>query len=50
MAVEDSGIDNLNEEEKLKVGVSIGSGIGGLETIYDGSLTVAQKLLFVSWV
>ena len=43
MAVEDSGLENLNENEKLKVGVSVGSGIGGLETIYEGSLTVANK-------
>ncbi len=43
MAVEDSGIKNLNEEDKNYVGVSVGSGIGGLETIYDGSLTVNTK-------
>ena len=43
MAVEDAGIDQLNEEEKLKVGVSVGSGIGGLETIYDGSITINQR-------
>jgi 3-oxoacyl-[acyl-carrier-protein] synthase II len=43
MAIEDSGLVNLNEDEKLKVGVSVGSGIGGLETIYEGSLTVANK-------
>ena len=29
-AVQDSGINNLSEEEKLQVGVNIGSGIGGL--------------------
>ena len=43
MAIEDSGLVDLNEDEKLKVGVSVGSGIGGLETIYEGSLTVANK-------
>ena len=43
MAIEDSGIENLTEKEKLKVGVSVGSGIGGLETIYEGSLTVYEK-------
>ncbi|MDC0498876.1 beta-ketoacyl-ACP synthase II, partial [Alphaproteobacteria bacterium] len=43
MAVEDSGLSDLNENKKLKVGVSVGSGIGGLETIYDGALTVANK-------
>ena len=43
MAIEDSGIDKLSDEEKLKIGVSVGSGIGGLETIYEGSLTVNEK-------
>ena len=43
MAVEDAGLENLNEEQKLKVGVSVGSGIGGLETIYNGSLTINDK-------
>ena len=43
MAIEDSGLSNLDEKEKIKVGVSVGSGIGGLETIYEGSLTVANK-------
>ena len=33
MAVEDAGLNNLTEEERLNVGVSVGSGIGGLETI-----------------
>ncbi len=43
MAINDAGITNLSEEEKLKVGVSVGSGIGGLETIYEGSLTINNK-------
>ena len=43
MAVEDSGLADLDENKKLKVGVSVGSGIGGLETIYEGSLTVANN-------
>ena len=43
MAIEDAGINNLNDNEKLKVGVSVGSGIGGLETIYEGSLTINNK-------
>ncbi len=43
MAIEDAGINLLNEEEKLKIGVSVGSGIGGLETIYEGSLTLDNK-------
>ncbi len=40
MAIEDAGILNLSDQEKLRVGVSVGSGIGGLETIYEGSLTI----------
>ena len=36
-AVQDSGINNLSEEEKLQVGVNIGSGIGGLFTIFDNA-------------
>ena len=43
MAIEDAGLKDLSEEEKLKVGVSVGSGIGGLETIYDGSITINER-------
>ena len=43
MAIEDSGLKNLGEDEKLRIGVSVGSGIGGLETIYEGSLTINNK-------
>ena len=43
MAIEDAGIENLNEEEKLNVGVSVGSGIGGLETISEGAITLEKK-------
>ena len=43
MAVKDSGIEDLKEVEKLEVGVSTGSGIGGLETIYNGSITVNKS-------
>ena len=28
MAVDDAGLNNLTEEEKLRIGVSVGSGIG----------------------
>ena len=42
MAIEDANLNNLSDEEKLKVGVSVGSGIGGLETIYEGSLTISN--------
>ena len=43
MAVEDAGLKDINEKEKLKIGVSLGSGIGGLETIYNGSITLSEK-------
>ncbi len=43
MAIQDAGLLNLSEEDKLRVGVSVGSGIGGLETIYEGSLTISNK-------
>lgn len=43
MAIEDSNILNLTESEKLRIGVSVGSGIGGLETIYNGSMTLNEK-------
>ena len=43
MAIQDAGLDNLSDEEKLRTGVSVGSGIGGLETIYEGSLTINSK-------
>ena len=44
MAIKDAGIEDLNDDEKLKVGVSVGSGIGGLETIYEGSLTINNEI------
>ena len=40
MAIEDAGLENISDEDKLRIGVSVGSGIGGLETIYEGSLTI----------
>ncbi len=43
MAIEDAGLNNLSDEDRLKVGVSVGSGIGGLETIYEGSLTINKE-------
>ena len=43
MAYDDAGLSNLSDENKLKAGVSVGSGIGGLETIYDGSITINEK-------
>jgi len=41
-AVEDSGWKPESEDERCATGVMIGSGIGGLQTIYDASLTVAS--------
>ena len=43
IAVEDSGIQNLSDEDRLNTGVIVGSGIGGLETIYNGSLTIKNS-------
>ena len=43
MAIQDAGLDSLSDSDKLRVGVSVGSGIGGLETIYEGSLTINNK-------
>lgn len=42
MAIEDSGWKPEDEEGRCATGVMIGSGIGGLQTIYDASLTVAS--------
>ncbi len=42
-AIKDSGIDSLNDNIKLRTGVTVGSGIGGLETIYEGSITLKEK-------
>ncbi|WP_371859087.1 beta-ketoacyl-ACP synthase II [Kozakia baliensis] len=41
-AVEDSGWKPEDEDNRCATGVMIGSGIGGLQTIYDASLTVAS--------
>ena len=40
-AVEDSGWMPAGEEDRCATGVMIGSGIGGVETIYEGSLQIA---------
>ncbi len=42
-AVEDSGWKPETEEEQYRTGVLIGSGIGGLHTIYESSVTLAEK-------
>ena len=41
-AVEDSGWMPTDEEERCSTGVMIGSGIGGLETIYDTALQIHE--------
>ncbi|MDX1975331.1 MAG: beta-ketoacyl-ACP synthase II [Rickettsiales bacterium] len=42
-AVEDAGIASLGEEEKLRTGVMIGSGIGGLNIIEETVLIMKEK-------
>ncbi len=42
-AVEDSGWTADTDEKAHRTGVLIGSGIGGLETIYEGSITLKEK-------
>ncbi|MDP9412912.1 MAG: beta-ketoacyl-ACP synthase II [Pseudomonadota bacterium] len=42
-ALEDAGLTEMSEEERYRVGVSIGSGIGGLPGIEKESLILAEK-------
>src|SRR5262249_44690267 len=42
-AVEDSGWLPSTDEERERTGVMIGSGIGGLQSIYEGSVLVHEK-------
>jgi 3-oxoacyl-[acyl-carrier-protein] synthase II len=42
-AVEDSGWKAESEEDQEKTGVMIGSGIGGLPGIYEGSVTLQER-------
>jgi len=42
-AVEDAGWQPTDEQELERTGVMIGSGIGGLQTIYEGSITVKER-------
>ena len=42
-AVEESGWQPSDEQALERTGVLAGSGIGGLETIYDGSITVKER-------
>jgi 3-oxoacyl-[acyl-carrier-protein] synthase II len=41
-AVEDSGWVPSTEEDRNATGVMVGSGIGGLQTIYEGSVLISQ--------
>ena len=43
MAIKDANIENLSEKSKLRTGITVGSGIGGLETIYNGSTTLNER-------
>ncbi|MDC0037777.1 beta-ketoacyl-ACP synthase II [Alphaproteobacteria bacterium] len=43
MAISDSNLKEVSEQIKNRVGVSVGSGIGGLETIYNGSITLNSR-------
>ena len=42
-AIEDAGWTPSSDEDRWRTGVMIGSGIGGLETIYEGSITVHDR-------
>ena len=42
-AVEDSGWEPENEHDRERTGVMIGSGIGGLQTIYEGSTILNER-------
>ncbi len=42
-ALKDSGWSPKTEDEKCRTGVIIGSGIGGLQSVYEASVTLAEK-------
>lgn len=42
-AIADAGCGDLSDEEKLRVGVLIGSGIGGVETIAETAITLKER-------
>ena len=51
MAIEDSGIENLSEQEKFKVGVSVGSGSmqpynAVLSGVVSGALYLISCVIF----
>lgn len=41
-AMKDAGLENLTEEQKLTAGVNLGSGIGGLQRIYENSTALHE--------
>ncbi|MBM3480098.1 MAG: beta-ketoacyl-ACP synthase II [Alphaproteobacteria bacterium] len=43
MAIADSGWVPQTDEQRERTGVMIGSGIGGLQAIYEGSITLKEK-------
>ena len=43
LAVEHSGWVAETEDQQIRTGVMIGSGIGGLQTIYNGALTLHER-------
>ncbi len=43
MAVRDAGWEPEDEDARCRTGVMIGSGIGGLQTIYEGSVLIHDK-------
>lgn len=42
-AIADCGYKPETEEQRERVGVMVGSGIGGLQSIYEGSITLNEK-------
>jgi 3-oxoacyl-[acyl-carrier-protein] synthase II len=42
-AVRDAGIEDFSEAEKLRTGVMIGSGIGGLQTIAETAVLIKER-------
>ena len=42
-AIRDAGWTDASEEEKLRTGVLIGSGIGGIETIAETAITLKER-------
>lgn len=42
-AVEDSGLENLTEEQRIRVGVSVGSGIGSLQRLQEAAIHLLKN-------